>query len=135
MKGIYAITDCDGRVYYVGQSKDLESRAKQHLREIKKDRNDYDKNKMYWILGIMYECCYHTLNFQVLDIDENWTEEDLLEIEADTTRELKPVLNTQVPKDCIRYIDNIWSVTDAIVQAEENGRWDFGELPKLWSDV
>ena len=54
MVGIYVIADADGRVYYVGKSKQIEKRAKQHLREMSRDEDDWRKNKMYWILDRMY---------------------------------------------------------------------------------
>jgi hypothetical protein len=45
---------------------------------------------------------------------------------------LKPVLNSQVPKDCINYMRKIESATDAIVLADQNGYWNFDDHRKIW---
>ena len=80
----------------------------------------------------MYTECSHSLHLIILDTDEEWEKEDLQEIEADAIRELKPVLNSQVPKGCIKYIDYIESVTDAVVQADKNGQWNFEGCQRIW---
>ena len=133
MKGIYVIADEGGRVYYVGQSGQLENRAWGHLTKIKQDENKYDKNKMYWLLGRMYnDPLFNLLHCYIL---EKWSMEnniDLKKQEKEWIRQLKPVLNTQVPVDCVCYMEDIECMVEAVAQAEQNGRWDFSDCEVIW---
>ena len=131
MKGIYAITDSDGRVYYVGQSKNLEVRAYQHLNAIKKGYPE-GNNKMYWLLGNMFINDIVHLQFQVLREWEDKENVDLRLEERKIIQMLKPVLNSQVPDGCLIYMRRINSVVDAVTIADENGRWRFGDKRIIW---
>lgn len=131
MKGIYAITDSDGRVYYVGQSKNLEVRAYQHLNAIKKGYPEGD-NKMYWLLGNMFVNDIVHLQFQVLHEWEDKEDIDLQLEEKEVIQMLKPVLNSQVPNGCVIYMRYINSVVDAVTTADKNGKWQFGDRRIIW---
>ena len=131
MKGIYAITDSDGRVYYVGQSKNLEVRAYQHLNAIKKGYPE-GNNKMYWLLENMFINDIVHLQFQVLREWEDKENVDLRLEERKIIQMLKPVLNSQVPDGCLIYMRRINSVVDAVTIADENGRWRFGDKRIIW---
>ena len=120
-----------GRVYYVGQSGQLDSRARSHLVQIIQDEEHCDKNKLYWLLGKLQQCevglhCY------ALEEYFPWDNIDIKVREKENIRLLKPVLNTQVPSDCICYMKNIWNAVEAVTQADENGKWDFSECRRLW---
>lgn len=113
MCGIYAIGDIDGRIYYVGKSKDIEKRVEQHKREIRKG-----ETKLYTILKGL--AALITLEFWLLEE----VKEDKLNIEESYwIRKIEPILNTQVPEGGKRFIDRVNSVADAVVIAdlEANG--------------
>lgn len=116
MCGIYAITLEDDKVMYVGKSKNVLKRIKQHIEGI-----DQTKTKMYWLLNKMES---FGVKFWLV---EKCDEDELDYLEKFWIKRMKPVLNTQVPQGCERYINKVESVTDAYVQALENGRWDMGE--------
>ena len=129
MIGIYVIADADGRVYYVGKSKHIEKRAKQHLYEMSRDESDWRKNKMYWLLGRMYYTQPIDLGLYVAgECEEAWLDFH----EQRIMKQLQPVLNSIVPPGCRRVIQEIDTVTDAIVYADQNTKWDFGHLKRLW---
>lgn len=112
MCGIYVITLEDDKVMYVGKSKHVEERMKEHIEGI-----DKGQSKMYWLLKNMEEL---GVKFWIV---EECEEEDLSDYEKYWIKILKPVLNTQVPQGCERYIDRIECVIDAYEQALENGTW------------
>lgn len=129
MCGIYVIADASGRVYYVGKSKHIEKRAKQHLYEMSRDEDDYRKSKMYWILGRMYYTQPIDLGLYVVgECEEEWLDFH----EQRIMRKLEPVLNSIVPPGCRRVMHKIDTVTDAIVYADQNTKWDFSHLQRLW---
>lgn len=64
---------------------------------------------MYWLLRNMEELGVKFWCMEECDIDR------LDELEKFWIKILKPVLNTQVPKGCKRYIDKIEDVTEAYV--------------------
>lgn len=116
MCGIYAITLEDDKVMYVGKSKNVLKRIKQHIEGI-----DQTKTKMYWLLNRMES---FGVKFWLV---EKCDEDELDYLEKFWIKRMKPVLNTQVPQGCERYINKVESVTEAYVQALKNGRWDIGE--------
>ena len=129
MIGVYVIADADGRVYYVGKSKQIEKRAKKHLYEMSREENDWRKNKMYWLLGRMYYTQPMDLGLYVI---RECKEEELKVLEEKMIRVLKPVLNSQIPVGGEKFIDDIECVTDAVVYADWNGLKNFNGLKRLW---
>ena len=112
MCGIYVITLESDKVMYVGKSKHIEKRVKEHIEGI-----DKGETKMYWLLHQME---LMGVRFWVV---EECEEERLSEREAFWIKTLKPVLNTQIPAGGRRYVDKVECVTDAYTQALENGLW------------
>ena len=120
-----------GRVYYVGQSGQLDSRAHSHLVKIIQDEENYNKNKLYWLLGKLRQCKVG-LHCYALEEYFPWDGIDIKAREKENIRLLKPVLNTQVPSDCVCYMRSINNAAQAAAQADENGRWDFDGCRRLW---
>lgn len=129
MCGIYVIADSCGRIYYVGQSREIEKRAKAHLYEMSRDENDDRKNKMYWILGRMYDTQPIDLGLYIVRECE---EKDLKKLEEVMIRVFKPVLNSKIPKGGEKFIQYIQNVTDAIQWAEFVGRKNIDGLKRVW---
>lgn len=127
MIGIYMIADRAGRVYYIGQSKDIEKRAKQHIYEMQRDESDYRKNKMYWILGRMYHSELDLGLYIVKECKEN----ELQRLEDTMIRVFKPVLNSKIPKGGEKFIQWIDTVTDAIFYAGFIGRKKIRRINKI----
>lgn len=133
MKGIYVIVEENSGIMYVGQSKQIEERVWQHYKIIQ-DEEEYDKTKMYWILGRMKEDPWMRLHCYILEEYSSLENVDLREKEKEWIKILKPVLNTQVPQGCIRYIDMVQNVVDAYVIATENKQYDINNIGgrKVW---
>ena len=132
MQGVYAIIDSKDRVYYVGQSIKLETRAQTHLNAIQQGYSKKE-DKLYWILGNMW---YNDIMNLKLIILKEWKDNEqinLLDEEGRLIRELSPVLNTKVPKGCISFIKEINSVGDAIKQAEINKKYKFDKCRVIWA--
>ena len=72
------------------------------------------------------------LHCYALEEYSNEEEISLREREDANIRLLKPVLNTQVPKDCTCYMENIWNMVEAVTQADENGKWSFEGCREIW---
>ncbi len=93
--GIYEIR-IDDQTVYVGKSKNMLRRLAQHWVGI-----STESERKYRILSEAKAHGHH-VTFHVLHYAENWLppliEEELGEKEGEFIRELKPVLNTQIPK-------------------------------------
>ena len=93
--GIYEIS-IDGQTVYVGKSKNMLRRLAQHWVGIKTE-----SERKYRILAEAKRH-RHAVSFSVLyyavELTPKLIEEELGEKEGEFIRELKPVLNTQIPK-------------------------------------
>ena len=93
--GIYEIR-IDDQTVYVGKSQNMLRRLAQHWVGI-----STESERKYRILSEA-KAHGHQVTFHVLHYAENWLppliEEELGEKEGEFIRELKPVLNTQIPK-------------------------------------
>ena len=125
MQGIYIIADAQGRVYYVGRSKHLDTRSWDHLRKLE-TKNEV--SKMYEILREINKIekvgCYV--------VEESLLNLDLQKLEKKYIQEYRPVLNTLVPKDCIAYIDQVHDGITAITLAEQHGRISLEAYRQVW---
>ena len=93
--GIYEIR-IDDQTVYVGKSQNMLRRLAQHWVGV-----NTESERKYRILSEA-KAHGHQVTFHVLHYAENWLppliEEELGEKEGEFIRELKPVLNTQIPK-------------------------------------
>ena len=93
--GIYQIS-IDGQIVYVGKSKNMLRRLAQHWVGIKTE-----SERKYRILAEAKRH-RHAVGFSVLyyavELTPKLIEEELGEKEGEFIREIKPVLNTQIPK-------------------------------------
>lgn len=126
MRGIYVI-ESEGRVLYVGQSENIQERARTHFRKIQNELQP--KSKMYWILWQLRKC---GLNLKCWLLEETYKAQSLKGIEDENIRQLRPVLNTQVPHDMVSYINKIQTAEEALIMANNNGQWNFTNLKLLW---
>ena len=129
MRGVYMIADNCGRVYYIGQSKDIEKRAKQHLYELNRDEEDWRKNKMYRLLGRIYGLDQMDLGLYVIKECE---EKDLKKLEDVMIRVFKTVLNSKIPKGGEKFIQWIENIEDAIFYADFIGEKNITGLKRIW---
>lgn len=126
MRGIYVI-ECEGRVLYVGQSEKIQERVKYHFNIIQDEKKP--QGKMYWILWQARKCGLHLKCWLVETVDKSHILKDK---ENENIRQLKPVLNTQMPKGMTPYINKLNSLAEALITANTNGYWNFTNLELLW---
>ena len=128
MRGIYAIADQDGRVYYIGRSQQIDMRAWDHLAKIKQDRLQYKKTKMYLLLQDLTK----EVELRCYAIVESLMRIDLRKLEKEYIIKFKPILNTLVPSGCEKYIDKVETAEDVIKLAGLHGYWPLEEFRRIW---
>ena len=128
MKGIYIIADKEGRIYYVGRSQSIDTRARSHLAKIIQDREYYKKTKMYLLL----EDLTAKVELGCYVVVESLMRIDLRKLEKEYIVKFKPILNTLVPSGCEKYIDKVETAEDVIKLAGLHGYWSLEEFRRIW---
>ena len=118
LRGIYIIKcDITGDSY-IGCSTNVLKRWQQHIMDLE------NGNKIPKFQILVQKYGIKSLSFKILEQNDTFTEEELLKLEASYILDLKPSLNTSIPK-----------VIDSTTTLNTNETWKEREFNRIWDGL
>lgn len=118
IRGIYKITcdvtsDC-----YIGMSTNITNRWSQHLEDLKNGSKSFKFKNLIEKYGLK------AFSFKILDENDSFTKDELLKLEASYILNLKPSLNTSIPK-----------INDSGIILDSDETWKEREFNRIWNGL